>query len=58
KSTTCFLYKSMHRAHHIGKYWLHIPQNEERATCTYCPGVMESLDHILLKCQSPGQTEI
>ncbi|KAJ7882703.1 hypothetical protein B0H13DRAFT_1890726 [Mycena leptocephala] len=36
------------------KYWSHIPECEERATCKDC-GVVEDLEHILLGCASPGQ---
>jgi ribonuclease HI len=31
-----FLWKSMHGAHKIGKYWEHIPDCEERAICQHC----------------------
>ncbi|KAF8173025.1 hypothetical protein K438DRAFT_1611225 [Mycena galopus ATCC 62051] len=49
-----FLWKSMHNAHRIGHYWTHIPECEDRAICQTC-GVEESIEHILLKCVSPGQ---
>jgi ribonuclease HI len=53
--TAQFLWKSIHNAHRIGKYWTHIPECEERAICSGCDGVTEDLEHILLKCASPGQ---
>ncbi|KAJ6539700.1 hypothetical protein B0H19DRAFT_370253 [Mycena capillaripes] len=31
-----FLWKSMHSAHRLGKYWTHIPECEERANCAHC----------------------
>jgi ribonuclease HI len=52
-----FLWKSMHDAHRAGKYWLNIPECEDRANCVHC-GAVESLEHILLECPSPGQSEI
>ncbi|KAF8210871.1 hypothetical protein K438DRAFT_1569503, partial [Mycena galopus ATCC 62051] len=51
-----FLWKSMHNAHRIRHYWMHIPDCEDRATCQDC-GEEEDLEHILLHCGSPG-TEI
>ncbi|KAJ6613690.1 hypothetical protein B0H10DRAFT_1805045 [Mycena sp. CBHHK59/15] len=50
-----FLWKGLHDAHRIGKYWTHIPECGERATCSGCGDVTEDLEHILLKCTSPGQ---
>jgi ribonuclease HI len=52
--TAQFLWKGLHNAHRIGKYWTHIPECEDRATCQECD-VLEDLDHILLGCASPGQ---
>ncbi|KAJ7821842.1 ribonuclease H-like protein, partial [Mycena leptocephala] len=52
-----FLWKSMHGAHRLGKWWLNIPECEERANCAHC-GAEETLDHILLECPSPGQSEV
>ncbi|KAJ7843932.1 hypothetical protein B0H13DRAFT_2239252 [Mycena leptocephala] len=52
-----FLWKSMHDAHRLGKWWLNIPECEERANCVHC-GAEETLDHILLECPSPGQSEV
>ncbi|KAJ6483345.1 hypothetical protein C8R45DRAFT_813158 [Mycena sanguinolenta] len=51
--TSQFLWRSMHNAHRVGKYWDHIPECEERATCSCC-GVTENLEHILVECESPG----
>ncbi|KAJ7923120.1 ribonuclease H-like protein [Mycena leptocephala] len=52
-----FLWKSMHGAHRLGKWWLNIPECEERANCIHC-GPEETLDHILLECPSPSQSEV
>jgi ribonuclease HI len=52
--TSQFLWKGLHNAHRIGKYWNHIPECEDHATCKDCD-VLEDLEHILLRCASPGQ---
>ncbi|KAJ7643412.1 hypothetical protein DFH06DRAFT_999150 [Mycena polygramma] len=52
-----FLWKTLHSAHRIGKYWLNIPGFEDRATCGTC-GEIEDMEHILLHCQKPGRAEI
>jgi hypothetical protein len=52
--TAEFLWKGVHNSHRIGKYWTHIPECEDRATCQEC-GVIEDLEHILLGCTSPGR---
>jgi ribonuclease HI len=52
--TAQFLWRSIHNAHRIGKYWTHIPECGDRATCQECE-VLEDLDHILTGCKSPGQ---
>ncbi|KAJ7928295.1 hypothetical protein B0H13DRAFT_1597701 [Mycena leptocephala] len=52
--TAQFLWKGLHNAHRIGKYWDHIPECEDRATCKECD-IVEELEHILLGCASPGQ---
>ncbi|KAJ7213185.1 hypothetical protein GGX14DRAFT_361260 [Mycena pura] len=49
-----FLWKCVHNAHKVGAYWTHIPDCEDRAICRDC-GVIESLEHILVSCESPGQ---
>ncbi|KAJ7115678.1 hypothetical protein C8R44DRAFT_585141, partial [Mycena epipterygia] len=48
------LWKGIHNAHRVGKYWSHIPECEDRAMCKDC-GAVEDLDHILTGCSSPGQ---
>ncbi|KAJ6564223.1 hypothetical protein B0H19DRAFT_1067810 [Mycena capillaripes] len=52
-----FLWKTMHGAYRLGRYWLHIPGFEDRATCRAC-GEIESMEHILLQCSRPGRAEI
>ncbi|KAJ7718926.1 hypothetical protein B0H16DRAFT_1666610 [Mycena metata] len=52
-----FLWKSLHSAHRIGNFWKHIPECEDRAICQHCDEP-EDLEHILLKCRRPGQSQI
>ncbi|KAH9849699.1 RnaseH-domain-containing protein, partial [Lenzites betulinus] len=47
-------WKAIHGALRIGKYWETIPGYEHRAVCGKC-NVLESLEHILLECDEPGQ---
>lgn len=49
-----FIWKALHDAHRVGKFWLNIPGYEDRARCRYCECV-ESLEHILTQCRAPGQ---
>ncbi|KAJ7339152.1 hypothetical protein DFH08DRAFT_812546 [Mycena albidolilacea] len=52
--TAQFLWKGIHNAHRIGKYWIHIPECKDCAICKEC-NVTEDLAHILVGCRSPGQ---
>ncbi|KAJ7699841.1 hypothetical protein B0H16DRAFT_1348916, partial [Mycena metata] len=52
-----FMWKTLHGAHRIGKFWAHIPEMEDRANCQHCGGI-ETMEHILLECNRPGQAEI
>ncbi|KAJ3716678.1 hypothetical protein C8R42DRAFT_588198 [Lentinula raphanica] len=47
----------MHDAYKVGTYWDQIPGYEQRANCQHCR-VPETLEHILLECECPGQNEI
>lgn len=52
-----FLWKAIHGAHRIGRYWAHIPGYEERQMCVGC-GAVEDMAHILTTCLEPGQCEV
>ncbi|KAJ7193267.1 hypothetical protein GGX14DRAFT_379333, partial [Mycena pura] len=52
-----FLWKGVHNALKIGSFWTHIPECEDRAICGEC-GELEDLEHILVRCESPGQALI
>ncbi|KAL0566859.1 hypothetical protein V5O48_015140, partial [Marasmius crinis-equi] len=52
-----FLFMLMHGGYKVGKYWRNIPNYDERAECRHCRKP-ESIRHILLECNAPGQNEI
>ncbi|KAJ7339888.1 hypothetical protein DFH08DRAFT_704917 [Mycena albidolilacea] len=52
-----FLWKGIHNALRVGKYWSHISECGDRAKCKDCD-IEEDLEHILIKCKSPGQETI
>ncbi|KAJ7054860.1 hypothetical protein C8F01DRAFT_994976 [Mycena amicta] len=51
-----FFWKLGHNAFRVGRYWTHIPECGERATCRTCH-VEESMDHILFQCERTSQAE-
>ena len=55
KKTQEFLWKCMHDAFKIGKFWENVPNFEHRGTCAHCD-VEESMEHILTQCDTPGRT--
>ncbi|KAH9831279.1 uncharacterized protein C8Q71DRAFT_715833 [Rhodofomes roseus] len=52
-----FLWKCLHCAFRVGRFWAKIPGYEERSMCQYC-GVVDSMTHILTECTAPGQEEL
>ncbi|KIY46167.1 hypothetical protein FISHEDRAFT_11291, partial [Fistulina hepatica ATCC 64428] len=55
-----FLWMTAHNAYMVGENWLRQGFSDEyriRSVCTHC-GQMESMEHILFKCRSPGQAQI
>ncbi|KAI1786135.1 hypothetical protein LXA43DRAFT_869561, partial [Ganoderma leucocontextum] len=44
-----FLWKGLHDALRVGRYWDNIPTLSHRATCSHC-GDTETLEHILVEC--------
>jgi hypothetical protein len=55
--TRNFLWKSIHNIFHVGSFWDHVPNLEILGQCTMCR-VPESLEHIMLECNAPGQLQI
>ncbi|KAI0753194.1 hypothetical protein C8Q80DRAFT_1217426 [Daedaleopsis nitida] len=46
-----FLWKAMHQANRVGRYWTNIMDMQSRATCAKCD-VEDLLEHILLHCEA------
>ncbi|KAJ7506395.1 hypothetical protein B0H11DRAFT_1616740, partial [Mycena galericulata] len=55
--TRNFLWKSTHNTYHVGPFWDRIPNFEIFGTCSTCEAP-ESLEHILLECDAPGQQQV
>ncbi|KAJ7438920.1 hypothetical protein B0H11DRAFT_1752293 [Mycena galericulata] len=55
--TRNFLWKSIHNIVHIGAFWDHVPNLEFLGQCPACQ-IPESLEHIMLECNAPGQQQI
>lgn len=53
KAARVFMYKTMHGGYKIGKYWENINGYENRGVCPLCENEEESMEHILLECNSP-----
>lgn len=49
-----FLWKSIHGAYKVGKYWANIPGAQSREQCPVCR-CEDSMEHILTECSAPGQ---
>jgi hypothetical protein len=57
KEQNIWTWKAIHNYFWVGRRWLHMPGYEERATCQYCEEI-ESMEHILIECQKPGQADV
>ncbi|KAJ7119979.1 hypothetical protein C8R43DRAFT_900831 [Mycena crocata] len=59
RSIRFFLWMLIHGGYKVGKYWEKIRDCEENAICSRCRRqVTESMEHILTRCEVPGQEEI
>jgi len=58
RPTREFLWKLMHGTFKVGAFWFNVEDHEERGRCGACNGATESMQHILLECCAPGQSEI
>lgn len=52
-----FLYKMMHEVYMVGPSWKHIPDFEQRQTCTIC-NIEENMEHILTEYNSPARQKV
>ncbi|KAJ7046841.1 hypothetical protein C8F04DRAFT_937485 [Mycena alexandri] len=57
RSVRFFLWMLIHDGYKVGKHWAKIEGHEFKATCTHC-GITETMEHILTKCDAPGQEKI
>lgn len=57
RSACFFLWMLLHDGYVIGRHWRHINGCEDRVECKEC-NTKENMDHILTKCEAPGQREI
>ncbi|KAJ6587581.1 hypothetical protein DFH09DRAFT_909629 [Mycena vulgaris] len=55
--TRNFLWKSTHNIYHVCSFWDHIPNFEIFGKCSTCQAI-ESLEHIMLECDAPGQRQV
>ncbi|KAF8196494.1 hypothetical protein BJ912DRAFT_846780 [Pholiota molesta] len=53
-----FLWKAMHNAYKLGRFWAHIPNYEQRQFCHACGNADETLEHILTRCRASQQETI
>ncbi|KAF8130921.1 hypothetical protein K438DRAFT_1490387, partial [Mycena galopus ATCC 62051] len=59
RSARFFLWMMLHGGYKAGPHWTNIPGHEDKAECKKCGhGVLESMEHILTKCEAIGQEEI
>lgn len=49
-----FYWKCIHNTFRVGDFWTHIDTLEIQRRCHAC-GVPETLEHIALECEAPGQ---
>jgi len=52
------LWETLHDGKRIGKFWLNIPNFEDRAYCSEHPRQIETMDHILFGCDHGAPKEI
>lgn len=50
-------WKALHGVLRVGEYWDNIPGYEQCSVCSHC-GMSESLEHILMECNTPRQHKI
>ncbi|KAJ7631944.1 hypothetical protein DFH06DRAFT_1438544, partial [Mycena polygramma] len=57
RSIRFFMWMLLHEGYKVGEFWDNVPTCVQRGHCNKC-GVHESMEHILTKCEEPGQKEI
>ncbi|KAJ6458146.1 hypothetical protein C8R47DRAFT_913115, partial [Mycena vitilis] len=57
RSIRFFMWMILHGGYKVGPHWVNISGHEEKAECAHC-GLIESMDHILTKCDVWGQEQV
>jgi ribonuclease HI len=57
-NTSQFLYKTIHNTYILGKRWLNIPDQQQRATCQACEENWEDMRHILIDCDKNEAAQV
>ncbi|PBL04529.1 hypothetical protein ARMGADRAFT_1041778 [Armillaria gallica] len=57
RSACFFIWMLLHNGYVVGRHWRHINSCKDRVECKEC-NTEENMDHILTKCEAPGQREI
>ncbi|KAJ7676571.1 hypothetical protein DFH06DRAFT_976497, partial [Mycena polygramma] len=52
-----FMWMCLHQAYKCGEHWINATGFEQRAPCVHCH-VDETMEHILLECNAPGQSTV
>lgn len=58
KKIQMFIYKTLNNAYKLGEFWLQIPTFEQRARCSTCGELSESMEHILVQCNNLARKKI
>jgi ribonuclease HI len=55
-----FLWRTIHNAYKVGRWWTFVQNQEEKAVCncSMLGPATDDMEHILTKCESPGQNEV
>ncbi|KAJ7016508.1 hypothetical protein C8F04DRAFT_981375, partial [Mycena alexandri] len=57
RSSRFFLWMLLHDGYKVGKHWAKTEGHKFKVTCAQC-GITETMEHILTKCDAPGQEKI
>ena len=57
KKTCEFIWKCIHNAFKVGKFWSNIENYKRRGICPHCK-IEESMEHILTECDTLGRQQI
>ncbi|KAJ7106960.1 hypothetical protein C8R44DRAFT_637955 [Mycena epipterygia] len=55
--TRNFLWKCMRDTYHVGMFWERVQNLEALGQCSTCR-MTESMEHIMLECNAPGQQQV